>query len=80
MKLNFKGVSRDTWVRIISMFLVFVNLVATNLFDFKLLPFEDEEIHEMVSIVLVTSVSIWTAWKNNSFTSKAQEADKVLRK
>ena len=80
MQFNFKGVTGDTWGRIISMFLILVNLVANELFNFQLIPFEDEQIYDGVSVLLFILVSFWTAWKNNSFTQKAQEADKTFRK
>lgn len=80
MKFNFKGVSKGTWVRIISLFLVLINQISVSLFKFQLLPFEDEQIYEGVSTVLTFIVALWTAWENNSFTEKAQEADKLLYK
>lgn len=79
MNFNFKGVSKDTWVRIIVMFLVLINLVSTNLFNYQLIPFSDEQINNFVSTGLTVVVTIWTAYKNNSVTTAAQEADKVMK-
>lgn len=76
--MNFKGVDRATWVRIIVLFLMLSNLVSVSLFNFQLIPFSDEEVYETVSTVLTVLVTFWTAWSNNSFTKEAQRADKYL--
>ncbi|BBU40682.1 phage holin [Aeribacillus composti] len=76
--MNWKGVTKSTWIRIITLFLVLINQVSISFFHFQLLPFTDEEIYEGVSVVLTVIVSMWTAWKNNSLTKKAQQADHYL--
>lgn len=77
--MNFKGVDKSTWARIITLILVLVNQISVSLFDFQLLPYADEQIYEGVSVVLSVVVTIWASWKNNSFTYEAQEADKLLK-
>ena len=77
--MNLKGVTKDTWVRIIALFLVLINQISISFFSFELIPFGDDQIYEGVSVVVTVVVVIWSAWKNNSFTKKAQEADKVLK-
>ena len=76
--INLQGVSKATWVRIISLFLVLVNQIAISFFDFNL-GFEDAAIYEGVSTVLTFVVSAYAAWKNNSMTVNAQLADEVLK-
>ncbi|SEN73190.1 holin, SPP1 family [Amphibacillus marinus] len=76
--MNLKGVSKSVWVRAIALFLVLVNLICIEFFGFQIIPFAETEIYEGVSIVVVTTVTIWTSWKNNSFTKKAQHADRFL--
>lgn len=78
--LNFKGVPMQTWVRVIALFAILLNLIGVAFFDFKILPFEDEEIQSGVSIILAFIVSIWTGWKNNSFTTEAQLTDEQLKR
>lgn len=78
-KVNLKGVNKATWVRLAAFLLVFLNQVAVSIFEFQLLPFTDAQIYEGVSIVVTTLVSIYTAWKNNSLTESAQEADQLLK-
>lgn len=77
--MNLKGVDKATWTRIISLFLVLANQISVSIFDFKIIPFGDDEINEGVSIGLSIAVTFWATWKNNSFTTKAQEADKQLK-
>ena len=77
--MNFKNVDKSVWVRVIALFLVLANQISVSFFEFKLLPFADEEIYEGVSIVVTTLVAFWTSWKNNSFTDEAQEADVYLK-
>ena len=76
--MNIKNVDKSVWVRVIALFLVLANQISVSFFEFKLLPFADEEIYEGVSIVVTTAVAFWTSWKNNSFTDEAQEADVYL--
>lgn len=77
--MNIKGVDKSVWVRVIALFLVLANQISVSFLDFKLLPFADEEIYEGVSIVVTALVTIWTSWKNNSFTEEAQIADEFIR-
>lgn len=77
--MNLKNVTVGTWVRVITLFLVFINLISTSLFNFTLLPFSEEDLNQGVSVFLTVIVSLWTAWKNNSFTKPAQLADSNLK-
>lgn len=42
------------------------------------LPIDDEMLTEVISFCFMTAASLWSWWKNNSFTKEAQEADKYL--
>lgn len=77
--MNLKEVSKATWVRMIALFLVLINQISVSFLGFELLPFGEEQIYEGVSVVVLVIVTIWTSWKNNSFTEKAQKADKHLK-
>lgn len=77
--MNFRGVSKDTWVRIIALFVILANQVSISFFNFQLVPFDDEQVYEEVSTVSTIVVTVWAAWRNNSFTKEAQEADKLLK-
>ena len=77
-KLNLKGVTLETWTRtivlIIALFSQFLVVFgkATKTIDI-------EQWTVYVSYVTTAIASVWAWWKNNSFTNKAQEADKLLR-
>lgn len=42
------------------------------------LPFTNEEFEAGFSMMLTVGASLWSWWKNNSFTKNAIEADKYL--
>lgn len=74
---NLKAVSAGTWSRTVALVVVLVNqlLVMAGVMDGLM---DESEVYTMVSTILTTLVSLWTAWKNNSFTAKAIKADKTL--
>lgn len=77
-KLNLKGVSVATWTRTALLVLAVVNQILTAA-GYEVLPFSEEEVTNLVSAIFtgVTAFVCW--WENNSFTDKAQEADKVCK-
>lgn len=77
--VHFKNVSVATWVRIITLFVVLVNQIALSVFNVQLLPFEDEQIYEGISTMATFVVAVISAWKNNSFTDEAIEADSIMK-
>lgn len=76
-QLNLSGVRTETWVVTISLVLSLVNTVL-RLFGLDVLPFSEEEVATAVSAVWVVISAVIAWWENNSFTRKAQEADKEL--
>lgn len=77
-KINFAGVDKSTWIRVIGLFLVLANQISISFFEFNLLGNSDEKIYEAVSTVLTVSMAIFAGWKNNSFTEEAQLADEII--
>ena len=43
------------------------------------LPWSDEQAYEGFTLLLTTVASLWSWWKNNSFTAEAIEADKIMK-
>ncbi|WP_080845536.1 phage holin [Cytobacillus gottheilii] len=43
------------------------------------LPFDDAQVEQGVSALFTVVASIWSWWKNNSFSRNAQKADEVLK-
>lgn len=77
-KINLSGISTATWVRSIVFFLTLANQLSVSVFEFKLLPWGEDDMYESVSMVVTAIVSLIAYWKNNSVTVQAQEADEVL--
>lgn len=73
-----KNISKGTIVRTILLVLTMVNS-GLALFGKSPLPIADEQVTEVVSFVLLAGTSLMAWWKNNSFTAKAIEADKLLK-
>ena len=76
-KINLKGVSKQTWVRTIVLVLALVNqaLVMFGVTDNEV---ELETWTRYATYIFTVISAIWSWWKNNSFTQKAQQADAVL--
>ena len=72
-----KKISADTIARTIVLALALINQILA-ITGREVLPFAEDDIYQLVSLIatVVTSAVAW--WKNNSFTSKAIEADEYL--
>ena len=69
--------SKETIIRTIVLFVTLVNQVLT-VCGKNPLPFSETELYEILSLMATAGVSLWTWWKNNSFTAAAVEADRYL--
>ena len=76
-KFNFKGVSVQTWARTLVLILALVSQLCVILGK-RTKAIDVEQWQEYVTYALTVIGSIWAWWKNNSFTDKAQNADKLL--
>ena len=76
-KFNFKGVSVQTWARTLVLILALVSQLCVILGK-RTEAIDIEQWQEYVTYALTVISSIWAWWKNNSFTDKAQNADKLL--
>lgn len=70
-------VKRDTIIRTIVLIVALINQALT-LAGKNPLPFEDDEIVNVLSYAFTLGTSLWAWWKNNSFTKNAIKADEVL--
>lgn len=70
-------ISKETIIRTVLLIVALVNM-ALNAFGKNTLPFTDDEISEIISVVFMAVTSITAWWKNNSFTEKARIADLYL--
>lgn len=78
-KLNLRGVSAQTWVRTVVLLLALINQ-ALVVFGITKTEVEIETWTQYVSYAFTVITAVWSWWKNNSFTLKAQEADNILHK
>ena len=77
-KIDLKGVSKQTWVRTIVLVLALVNQ-GLVMFDITDTEVEFETWTRYATYIFTVISAIWSWWKNNSFTKKAQEADEALK-
>lgn len=67
-------VKKETIIRTAVLAIALINQGLT-LSGLNPLPYENEQVENFVAGVFTVSASLWTWWKNNSFTSNAIKAD-----
>lgn len=72
-----RKVEKETLARTTVLAIALFNNILT-MAGYNPLPFSDDEVYIAVTGVLTVGASLWAWWKNNSFTQKAIEADKIL--
>ena len=73
------NISKGTIVRTIMLVIVIINIILQH-FGLDIINVNESEILSLVEILLELAVIVVSFWKNNSFTEKAIEADKFLKK
>ena len=73
------NVKTDTIIRTVVLIVALINQGLT-VAGKSLLPISDEQIAELITLVITISASLWSWWKNNSFTREAIQADEVLKR
>lgn len=68
----------STIIRTVCLVLALVNQGLT-MAGHSLLPITDEQVNELLTLLATIVTSMWSWWKNNSFTQAALEGDKVMR-
>lgn len=76
-KINLKGVTAQTWARTLVLVLALISQLAVILGK-RSEAIDVDQWQEYATYILTVIGSVWSWWQNNSFTNKAQEADKVL--
>lgn len=77
-KFNFKGVTAQTWARTLVLLLALISQLAVILGK-RSEAIDVDQWQEYATYILTVIGSVWSWWKNNSFTGNAQKADKMLR-
>lgn len=77
-KINFSGVSPETWARTIILFLALVNQILAILGKGQI-EIAENDIYQICTLVFTTVSTLWAWWKNNSFSQSAQDGDAVMK-
>ena len=73
------NITKGTLIRTILLVLALINQILA-IFGKSPIPIDDDTITNLISTAWTVIASLIAWWKNNSFTKKAIEADKVLTK
>lgn len=68
---------KETIIRTALLVFALLNQLLTS-FGWNPLPFSEEALYDILSTVLTAGMSLWSWWKNNSFTKNAIKADEYL--
>lgn len=71
-------IKSDTVIRTVITAIALLNSVLVILGKSPL-PWNDDELYEGVSAVLAIITTLWSWWKNNSFTAVAIKADEYMK-
>lgn len=71
-------ISADTIARTICLFIAIINQILAVMGK-EILPFTNDNIYQLVSLVFTIGTSMVSWWRNNSFTKEAIEADSIMR-
>lgn len=71
-------VSADTVARTIVLIIALINQVIA-IKGGEALHLNEDTVYQTVTLLFTIGASIWSFWKNNSFTQPALQADKVLK-
>lgn len=71
-------VKKETVIRTAVLILALVNQVLV-IFGAAPLPIGSEELTQVISLCFTVGASLWSWWKNNSYTENAVKADEYLK-
>lgn len=72
-KINLKGVTAEAVTGIALLVLALINAVL-QMFGMNVLPIQNDDISNIVSVVFLIVTAAWNTWKNRNFTKASQEA------
>lgn len=71
-------ISKGTIIRTVCLLLALINITLET-FGKRVIPIDDEQVSEVISVIFTIVTSLTAAWKNNSFTEEAIKADEYLK-
>ena len=72
------NISTGTIIRTVVLIVALINQVLT-MTGHSVLPFDEQQITDGLSMLFTVAAALWAWWKNNSFTKAAQAADVYLK-
>ena len=72
-KLNLKGVTAEAVTGIALLVLALINAVL-QMFGMNVLPIQNDDISNIVSVIFLIVTAAWNTWKNRNFTKASQKA------
>lgn len=75
-KINLKGVTSEAVTGVLILLVSLVNAIL-QMFGINVLPIENEEVSNIVSVVFLIGTTLWNTWKNRNFSSAAQIAQSI---
>lgn len=72
-KINLKGVTAEAVTGIALLVLALINAVL-QMFGMNVLPIQNDDISNIVSVIFLIVTAAWNTWKNRNFTKASQEA------
>lgn len=72
-------VKTETIIRTIVLILALANQVLA-IYGKQKIPITEDEIYQLITLIVTIGASLWTWWKNNSFTQPAIQADEYMEK
>lgn len=76
-KINLKEVTPETWARTIFLIVSLVNQFL-QIYGKEIIPWSESQIYTAITYICTAIAAILTWWKNNSFSTSAQQADAVM--
>lgn len=77
-KINFEGVTPETWARTIVLLIALINQVLAILGKGKI-EIAENDVYQICSLAFTFITAIINWWKNNSFSVSAQDGDAVMK-
>ena len=77
-KINIKGVSVQTWIRTAVLLLALISQLCVILGK-RSEAIDVDQWQEYATYILTVIGSVWSWWKNNSFSQEALTADEYMK-
>ncbi|MDF2605892.1 MAG: hypothetical protein K0S34_82 [Bacillales bacterium] len=71
--------SKETIIRTIVLFILLINQSVFLFKGYTLFNFDEEQLEIYVTNGVTVAATLWSWWKNNSFSKNAIQADNVLK-